>query len=114
MISKFRKMSFWAAGLVSVIGAGGFAYAATQMENDGIPPTPAKIQLIQAVSAAELHANGKAVRAEYEKTKQGWVYDVEIVSGPKVFDVRVDADKGTVIASTEDKADRDDDHDKRD
>jgi uncharacterized membrane protein YkoI len=39
---------------------------------------------------------------------------VEVVSGAKVFDVRVDADKGTVISSAEDKADHDDDHDKQD
>jgi hypothetical protein len=68
----------------------------------------------QAVTVAEQHANGKASRAEYENSKQGWVYDVEVVSGAKVFDVRVDADKGTVISSAEDKADHDDDHDKRD
>ena len=42
--------------------------------------------------------------------------DVGVVSGAKVFGVRVDADKGTVISSVEDKADRDDDddHDKPD
>jgi uncharacterized membrane protein YkoI len=68
----------------------------------------------QAVTVAEQHANGKASRAEYENSKQGWVYDVEVVSGAKVFDVRVDADKGTVISSAEDKADHDDDHDKQD
>lgn len=51
-------------------------------------------------------------RAEYEKSQQGWAYDVEVVSGAKVFDVKVDADKGTVISAAEDKADRDDDHDK--
>jgi len=39
---------------------------------------------------------------------------VEVVSGPKVFDVKVDPDKGTVISFSEDKADRDDDHDKKD
>ena len=70
--------------------------------------------LAQAVTAAEQHANGKAIRAEYEQSKPGWVYDVEVVSGAKVFDVKVDADKGTVISSVEDKADRDDDHDKKD
>jgi hypothetical protein len=42
----------------------------------------AKISLTQAVTVAEQHANGKA-RAEYENSKQGWVYDVEVVSGPR-------------------------------
>jgi uncharacterized membrane protein YkoI len=40
------------------------------------------------------------------------VYEVRADS--KVFDVKVDAEKGTVIASTEDKADADDDSDKAD
>jgi hypothetical protein len=35
-------------------------------------------------------------------------------SGPKVFDVKVDAEKDTVIASIEDKADADDEDDKAD
>ena len=74
----------------------------------------AKISLVQAVTVAEQHANGKASQAEFENSKQGWVYDVEVVSGAKVFDVKIDADKGTVISSAEDKADRDDEHDAKD
>jgi len=84
------------------------------MENDAVAISKAKIPMAQAVTAAEQHANGKASRAEFEQTKAGWAYDVEVVSGTKVFDVKVDGDKGTVISSTEDKGDRDDDHDKKD
>lgn len=92
----------------------GTAFAAQAMENDAMAIANAKIPLAQAVTAAEHHAHGKASKAEYEKTKAGWAYDVEVVSGNKVFDVKVNADNGTVIASTEDKADRDDDHDAKD
>ena len=94
--------------------AGAMAYAAKSMENDATAITEAKISMIQAITAAEQHASGKAARAEYESTKAGWVYDVEVVSGAKVFDVRVDADKGTVISSVQDTGDRDDDQDKQD
>ena len=110
-MNRFTKLSLLAATLAV---AGTVAYAAKNMDNDAIPIANAKVPLAQAVTAAEQHANGKATRAEYERSKQGWVYDVEVVSGAKVFDVKVDADKGTVISSAEDKADRDDDHDKRD
>lgn len=83
--------------------------------NDAGPVATAKISLDAAVAVAEKHVQGKAVRAEYEKQKEGaWVYDVEVRAGSKVFDVKVDADKGTVIASTEDAADSDDDGDKAD
>ena len=101
--------------LLAVATTGAVAYAANGgMGNDAMAIAKAKIPLTQAVTVAEQHANGKASRAEYENSKQGWVYDVEVVSGAKVFDVRVDANKGTVISSAEDKADHDDDHDKRD
>ncbi len=109
---RYTKLSLLA---VAIAATGVMAYAANGgMENDASGVTQAKISLIQAVTVAEQHANGKASRAEFENSKQGWAYDVEVVSGAKVFDVRVDADKGTVVSSTEDKADHDDDHDKRD
>lgn len=113
-MNRHRKFSLLA---VAIATAGTVAYAAeSRTENDamGLPITQAKISLAQAATAAEQHVNGKATRAEYENSKQGWVYDVEVVSGPKVFDVKIDADKGTVISSAEDLVDRDDDHDKRD
>lgn len=109
---RYTKLSLFA---IAIATAGAVAYASMgDKENDALAITQAKIPLAQAVTIAEQHAKGKASRAEYENTKQGWVYDVEVVSGAKVFDVRVDAGKGTVISSEEDKADRDDDQDKQD
>ena len=111
-MNRFSKLSLLAAAIAA---AGTAAYAAQgSMENDAMAVIKAKIALTQAVTIAEQHANGKAARAQYENSKQGWVYDVEVVNGAKVFDVKVDADKGTVISSAEDKADRDHDHDKQD
>jgi uncharacterized membrane protein YkoI len=49
-----------------------------------------------------------------EQSKAGLTYDVEVISGTKVFDVKVDADKGTVISSAEDKADRENEKDSQD
>lgn len=83
--------------------------------NDAGPVNAARISLDAAVVIAEKHANGKAVRAEYEKRKDGsWVYDVEVRAGNAVTDVSVDADKGTVLASKADPVDSDDDDDKAD
>jgi len=111
-MNRYNKLSLLA---VAIAAAGSVAYAAQGgMENDAMTITKAKIPLAQAVTAAEQHAHGKAARAEYENSKHGWVYDVEVVSGAKVFDVKVDADKGTVISSAEDKADHNDDHNKQD
>lgn len=108
-MNQYAKLSLLA---VAIAATGAMAYAAKGgMENDALAISKAKIPLSQAVTVAEQHASGRATRAEYEDSKLGGVYDVEVVSGAKVFDVRVDADKGTVIASAEDEADHDDDRD---
>ena len=111
-MNRYSKFSLLAAAIAAGCS---IAYAAQGgIENDVMSITKAKIPMIQAIMTAEQHANGKALHAEYENSKQGWVYDVEVVSDTKVFDVRVDAEKGTIISSVEDKADQDDDHDKQD
>jgi uncharacterized membrane protein YkoI len=95
--------------------ASGTAVYAGKPTNDAVAAANAKISLSAAATVAEQHVQGKAVRAEYERQKGGsWVYDVEVVAGSKVFDVKVDSDKGTVIASTEDKVDHDNDGDEID
>ena len=108
---RYHRYSILTGTLVTL---GSVAYAAGGTANDGLAVTQARVGLTQAVATAEQHANGRASRAEYELSKAGGVYDVEVVSGARVFDVKVDADKGTVIASTEDRTDRDDAHDKAD
>ena len=104
------------AALAAVIAAAavGSAFAAGAEENDALAISSAGIGLGQAVAAAEQQVGGKASRAEYEHTKVGWAYDVEVVSGADVYDVRVDAGTGTVLSSVKDKADHDDGGDHED
>ncbi len=113
MLSRSTQIAALAVAVTAVASA--FA-ARSLSENDAVAAKNAKVTLIQAVSAAEQqHADGHASKAEFEQSKShGWVWDVEVVSGAKVFDVQVDAQKGTVISSTEDKVDGDDEHDERD
>lgn len=103
------------AATALLISTAAFAETGRAPTNDAAPVESARVSMDSAVSAAEKHVQGKAVRAEYEKQRGGgWVYDVEVKAGAKVFDVKVDAEKGTVLASTEDKVDSDDDGDKAD
>lgn len=111
---RYTKTALVAAILASASAIGYAATTGSSTENDALAIGKAKISLTQAITVAEQHVNGKAVQAEYEHTKAGWAYDVEVASGANVFDVRVDADKGTVLSSTQDKIDQDDSHDKRD
>lgn len=97
-----------------IVATGATALAAMTDNNDALPILKAKTSLSQAVTVAEQHVHGKASRAEFEHSQQGWVYDVEVVQDTKVFDVRVDANNATVIAAVEDGREHDDDHDKQD
>lgn len=109
---RHSKLSLIAIALVI---AGPIAHAAPASQNDAFAVTKAKISLTEAIAVAEQHVHGKAGKAEFEPSKQhGWVYDIEVVNGAKVLDVKVDADRGTIISSNEDKADRDDDQDETD
>ncbi len=111
---KFRH-AYTAIAAAAVLATTAAAWAATTpaatsdaaaVTNDAMAVVNNKVSLAQAIAAAEQHANGKASKAEYEQTKTGWAYDVEVVSGAKVFDVKVDPTQGTVISSAEDQVDR--------
>ena len=109
-----RKLFYLVALVALSAAATGSAVAADVMENDALAIKTAKVGLTQAVITAEQHAAGRASRAELERHNGQWVFDVEVVSDTKVVDVKVDPESGKVLAVTEDKADRDDKHDKED
>jgi uncharacterized membrane protein YkoI len=113
MVIMKRKIVPAAIAAAVAVAIGG-AYAAQQgnsKENDAVAGTAAKIDLTQAIASAEQHVGGKAAKAEYERDKGQWVFDVEVVKGQVVMDVKVDPASGKVIAATEDKVDHDDDKD---
>jgi uncharacterized membrane protein YkoI len=80
------------------------APAAARAANDAVAHAPPPVRLAQAVDAAERHLDGRAVRAELE---DDGAWEVEVVRGRSVRDVRVDARTGVVLSSTEDAADDD-------
>jgi uncharacterized membrane protein YkoI len=112
-----RKITVTVTVTVTVIAASlataaVIGYAANRKADNAVAHPIAKITLSQAIASAEQHAVGRATRAEVEHTKVGWAYDVEIVNGSNVIDVRVDAD--AVLSSAQDVPDREDKHDKVD
>ena len=110
-MNKTTKLAVLATAIATL---GGAAYAAKSSENDALAINQAKIPIAQAISIVEKQHNGKASQAEFEHSKQGAIYEVEVVAGAKVFDVKVDADKGTILSSAEDLADRREGHEGRD
>jgi uncharacterized membrane protein YkoI len=106
---SYPKPLFVALALASAV-AGAFA-AKSSVEDDTTAIATAKIPLAQAVATAEQYAKGRATHAGFENSRAGWVYGVEVASGAKVFDVRVDANSGVVISAAEDQADGDQEQD---
>ena len=115
-MKRFHIGAIGATGAAALISISVYAATTAAPQNDAAAAAQATLSLTQAIGAAEQHANGKASKAEYERTaKRGqWVYDVEVVAGAKVFDVKVDPGTGAVLSSTEDKTDNDDEHDQKD
>ncbi|MDD2465679.1 MAG: PepSY domain-containing protein [Desulfobulbus sp.] len=102
-----------ALALVMVSMSSG-AFANSMMQNDALTTPPAQISLTKAISIAEQYATGTASKAELEQNDDQWVFDVEVVNGPKVMDVKVDPQSGKILAANLDKADHDDDCDRDD
>ena len=94
-----------AAATLAVIGS---AHAGHSGDNDALAIANAKINLGQAVATAESYVGGKASRAEYERHKGQGVFEIEVVKGTSVMDVKVNAASGQVINARADKADRED------
>jgi uncharacterized membrane protein YkoI len=113
-----KRYGYVAVGVMLSAGVFGGMFAqsayAAESGNDALTLQKPAISLSQAVNAAEKFTRGRAVRAELEKHNGQPVYDVEVVDGAKVLDVRVDKDNGRILAANVDKADRDDAHDAED
>jgi len=71
-----RKTYLGALAALSTVAIIGSAYGAKLAENDALAISAAKINLGQAVTAAEQHVGGKASRAEYERHNGQWVFNV--------------------------------------
>ncbi len=108
-----RKVYLATLAILSAAAIGS-AYASKATENDALAIAGAKIDLSQAVTAAERYVGGKAARAEYERHKGQWVFEIEVVKDKQVMDVKVDPISGKVLAAVVDKSDRDHDHDRED
>jgi uncharacterized membrane protein YkoI len=103
-----NKLSVLALLAIALATTGTLAHAHPK-ELDAAALANSKISLVQAVTTAEQHVNGHASKAEFERSWRGAIYEVDVVSGDKVFEVKVDADQGTVLSSAEEKS-HDDEH----
>ncbi len=110
MERKFKLAAVAALSLATM----GATYAAQTTGNDALGINSAKTSLTQAIAAAEQHVGGVASRAEFEHEKGQSVFEIEIVKGQTVVDVRVDPASGKILSAKNDEADHDNDRHERD
>lgn len=91
-----------AAIVVAACAIGAGVYAAQPRDNDASAITTAKLDLVQAIIAAEKHVGGKAVSAEFERDKGQFLFEIEVIKDKTVVDVKIDAETGNVISAVED------------
>jgi uncharacterized membrane protein YkoI len=99
------------AGVMAVVAlfASSMAYAGREhrKENDeALALAKTKINLTQAIAAAEQHLQGKAIRAELEDENGNFVYGVEVAEGNSVKDVKVSTLDGKILSVQADREDR--------
>lgn len=77
----------------------------------------ARAPMAKAITIAELFVNGKAIKAKFQEdrlVKGLFIYEVEVISGTRIFDVKIDASTALVLSAVEDlpdQADEDEDND---
>ncbi len=99
--------------LIALVSGGMLAHAAQNggQPNDAVAEmAKANITIEQAIAAAQQQVGGKASKAELEDENGKLAYSVEVVSGDKVMDVKVDPSTGKVLSAQVDKADREENH----
>ena len=65
----------------------------------------ANVTLVQAIQTAEAHVGGQAIEASIDDDSFSPMVEVSVVVDGRVFDVRVNAEDGTVIGAREDRDD---------
>ena len=100
-------MKLAAKSAIAALLVGGTATAGLAMADieDARALADAKITLTEAIAAAEAHTNGKAFEAQIEDDSFSPEFEVGIVTGNTVYEVRVNGETGEVISSREDHDD---------
>lgn len=81
-------------------------------DDDYAALSAAKITLTQAITAAEQHVQGRAIKAELENENGKLVYEVEVVKQNMATDVKVDSADGRIVSAKADPRDEDRGHER--
>lgn len=97
-----RKTTTTLAAALTVLLSLGTAAQAAQDQDGDHAVLNTGLSLAQAVSAAERHARGSAIRAQLENENGHVVYGVEVVGRDQLTNVTVDANSGRILSARAD------------
>ena len=99
------KLAIKSALIAILLGGPATAGLALADVEDAKALSEAKISLIDAIQAAEAHTNGTAFDAQIEDDSFSPEFEVGVVVGHTVYEVRIDGETGDVISAREDRDD---------
>lgn len=91
-------------GAAYMLSAAPFIYAdAANVKEYKQLSQQAKINIKQAMDAAVKRVEGTVIKAELDKKDGAPIYEVEVLSGDSVFEVKVNASTSEIIEVNQDK-----------
>jgi len=99
------KKTIIALVTTSTLVIGGIALAHEHGDRDLSQINAAKVTMAQAITKAETTLGGKVIKVEFEREHGKSVYDIELVTDTKNYDVEIDALSGEIIKQREDHDD---------
>lgn len=106
-----------AIAVAGTVALSSLAFAASKgPENSELPAIQANIaaagvDLSRAIGAAEAHTQGRAIKAELDDENGQSAYEVEVLKGDQLLDVKVDSRDGRILSAMVDQADHEDGND---
>lgn len=84
--------------------SGALALAATPVVDKDVVAAKAglaaaKISMPQAIATAEAHVAGQAIGVELDDKRNRGVYEVEVLTGDQIMEVKIDSRDGKVISA---------------
>ena len=96
-----KLVGYTAVAVVTALGIATVSFAVG--DNDAVAELAAtKVSLLEAVAAAQTQSGGRATQAELETEDGVALYEIELVVGNKVKQLKVNAVTGAVVASEAD------------
>jgi len=104
-----NRTTLISAAIAAMLLAGGAAQAESERNDDrGASTAEVKLNMQQAIDAAEKHAGGTAKEAELEREDGAARYEIKVRTAEGTQEVYVDAGDGSILSGSDARKERSD------